>query len=61
MGIYRGDLLMKSSNREQDLLADAFYDEDYAFIEFITGKRAENQIQAEKIINEYLEKVRLSV
>jgi hypothetical protein len=52
---------MKSSNREQDLLADAFYDEDYAFIEFITGKRAENQIQAEKIINEYLEKVRLSV
>jgi hypothetical protein len=39
---------------ESDLLADAFYDEDYTFIEFVTKKRPNNQTEAEQIINNYL-------
>lgn len=39
---------------ESDLLADAFYDEDYTFIEFVTKKRPNNQQDAEQIINNYL-------
>ena len=39
---------------EVNLLADAFYDEDYIFIEHITQKKPNNQREAEKIINDYL-------
>ena len=39
---------------EADLLADAFYDEDYSFIKYVTGKLPINQKEAEIIINEYL-------
>jgi hypothetical protein len=46
------------SKKELDLLVDAFYDEDYIFIEHVTGKRPENQIDAEKIINNYKEGVK---
>ena len=41
---------------EQDELANAFYDEDYTFIEFVTKKRPKNQVEAEQIINDYLNK-----
>lgn len=37
-------------------LANAFYDEDYTFIEFVTRKRPTNQREAELIINNYLDK-----
>lgn len=36
------------------MLTNAFYDEDYTFIEHVTGKRPKNQFMAETIINEYL-------
>jgi len=39
---------------ENNLLADAFYDQDYTFIEHVTGKRPDNQKDAEQIINKYL-------
>ena len=40
--------------KEEDELADAFYDEDYTFIEHVTHKKPSNQMEAEQIINEYL-------
>lgn len=43
---------------EADELANAFYDEDYTFIEFVTGKKPKNQVEAEEIINEYLNEPR---
>ena len=39
---------------EQNMLADAFYDEDYTFIEHVTKERPNNQLEAEQIINKYL-------
>lgn len=42
--------------KEEDELTDAFYDEDYMFIKHVTGKEPKNQVEAEKIVNEYLSK-----
>jgi len=39
---------------EEDTLANAFYDEDYLFIKFVTGKRPKDQPDAENIIENYL-------
>jgi len=39
---------------EENSLIDAFYDEDYVYIEHITKKKPLNQEDAEQIINEYL-------
>jgi len=44
--------------KEQDELANAFYDEDYNFIEFVTKKKPKDQLEAEQIINEYLSEPR---
>lgn len=40
--------------KEKSSLKDTFYDEDYIYIKHITGKKPKNQVEAEKIINEYL-------
>lgn len=39
---------------EEDELVNAFYDEDYVWIKFVTGKEPNNQQEAEQIINDYL-------
>lgn len=44
----------RDTMNEQNLLIDAFYDEDYAFIKHVTGERPNNQEEAEDIINKYL-------
>ena len=44
----------KYKMNEVDQLADAFYDEDYTFIAHVTGKRPNDQQDAEQIINNYL-------
>lgn len=43
------------SDKEYNKLVDAFYDEDYTFIEHVTGKRPKNQPDAEQIILNYKE------
>jgi len=42
---------------EENLLANAFYDEDYSFIYHTTGHKPTNQQEAEQIINNYLDEV----
>jgi len=52
---YLEEITIKTKGFNSNKLANAFYDEDYTYIEFITKERPTNQVEAEKIINNYID------